>query len=239
MKICIAQTTSVTGDISANIIRHKELIALAAGDDADAIIFPELSICGYEPPIAVAFATQPEDNRFNDFQFLSNAHRITIGIGVPLNQKGGVAISMLIFQPERPREVYSKKYLHEDEEPFFVSGKSTLSKIADIALAICYEISIPAHAKDAAAAGAQYYLASVAKTVSGVEKASTRLSLIAREYGMPVLMTNCIGPCEGQQGGGKSAVWNTQGELISQLTGDQEGLIIFDTETGACQQKTI
>jgi predicted amidohydrolase len=49
MKICAAQTRPVRGDIQTNIDNHKKLIDLAVSNGADIIIFPELSLTGYEP----------------------------------------------------------------------------------------------------------------------------------------------------------------------------------------------
>ncbi|MFK7978556.1 MAG: hypothetical protein AB8G86_01120 [Saprospiraceae bacterium] len=51
-----------------------------------------------------------------------------------------------------------------------------------IALAICYEISVPKHIAAATKNGAKIYLASVAKTQEGVQQAAERLSLIAKNY---------------------------------------------------------
>ncbi|MCE7995253.1 MAG: carbon-nitrogen hydrolase family protein [Roseivirga sp.] len=242
MKICLAQIASDPGNIAANIARHEEFISAAAEHKADLIVFPELSICGYEPAVAVDTALQKEDERLDTFQQLSDAHALTIGIGVPLKQDTAVAIAMLIFQPASPREVYAKKYLHEDEEPWFVSGESTVTAMGpenEIALAICYEISVAEHAKEACNKETRIYLSSVAKTPGGVIKASDRLAALASELKIVTMMSNCIGPCEGQQGGGKSAIWNGQGALISQLSENKEGMIIFDTETGDCLQRKL
>ena len=52
MKICAAQTRPVKGNIQQNIENHKKLINLAVVNGADIIIFPELSITGYEPELA-------------------------------------------------------------------------------------------------------------------------------------------------------------------------------------------
>ncbi len=242
MKICLAQISSKIGDIEANISKHKEVTECAIGQGADLIVFPELSICAYEPETAVASALEKDDKRLTVFQELSNACQVTIGVGIPLKQGDGVAIAMLIFQPAGPREVYAKKYLHADEKPWFVSGKSTITALGpahDIALAICYEISVPAHAQEACHNETNVYLSSVAKTAGGVVKASERLSSLAKERHMITMMSNCTGPCEGQEGGGKSAVWNSEGELLSQLGGDSEGLLFFDTETGSCRQSAL
>lgn len=239
MKICIAQTASVIGDIPANISKHKDLIAHAASSKADLIIFPELSLCGYAPELAVANAMQIKDRRLDDFQQLSDENHLTIGLGVPLKQGDGVAIAMLIFQPGASREVYAKKYLHEDEEPYFVSGQSTLNALgvkSEIALAICYELSVPEHAQQACQKETTIYLSSVAKTTSGVKKASARLSAIAEEFGITTMMANCIGPCEGQKGGGKTSVWNSKGKLLLQLNDQEEGFIVLDTNTALASE---
>ncbi|HEX6428919.1 MAG TPA: carbon-nitrogen hydrolase family protein, partial [Niastella sp.] len=122
MKIGVAQTRPVTGDIPANIEYHKTFIALAAMNGVDAIIFPELSLTGYEPSLAKELATDTTDSRFDPFQQLSDTKQITIGVGVPTKSASGIHISMVLFQPNKPRQLNTKKYLHADEEPFFVSG---------------------------------------------------------------------------------------------------------------------
>ena len=124
MKIAVAQTRPVTGDVQSNIRHHVKLINLAASYGAECIIFPELSLTGYEPRLAQELATYSEDNRFDDFQKISDARQITIGAGVPTKNNGAICISMVIFQPHQARQVYSKKYLHPDEDDFFVSGQN-------------------------------------------------------------------------------------------------------------------
>ena len=64
MKICVVQAESVKGDVQSNISNHKRLIDLAVSDGAEIIIFPELSLTGYEPEIAEEFATSKDDSRF-------------------------------------------------------------------------------------------------------------------------------------------------------------------------------
>ena len=119
MKICVAQTRPIKGDILANIDHHKKLITLALSNGADTIIFPELSITGYEPELARELATDQNDSRFDVFQEISNDRRINIGIGVPTKNNTGNCISLVLFQPHKPRETHSKKYLHPDEVRFF------------------------------------------------------------------------------------------------------------------------
>lgn len=242
MKICVAQTRPIKGDIQSNIDNHKKLIDLAVSNGADTIIFPELSITGYEPELAKELATDKADNRFDDFQKISDTTQITIGVGVPIKTHTGIYISMVIFQPQKARQLYSKQYLHSDEDPFFVSGQNATALISteiNIALAICYELSVPEHSENAFKSGAEVYVASVVKSVAGVEKAIQNLSAIANKYSMTVLMANCIGECDGYECGGKTSIWNNKGILLGQLDDTNEGILMIDTDTQETTQQAI
>ena len=231
MKICVVQMESMKGDVAQNIAKHLNFINTAVSHHTDLIIFPELSITNYEPTLAQALATLPEDGRFDVFQSISDDKKMSIGIGVPLKSDAGLTISMLFFQPNQPRLVYSKKFIHADEEPFFISGVNfPIIKLdgINIAPAICYEISIKQHAETASQHGAQLYLASVAKTAQGVQQAHKRLADIAKQYHIPVLMANNVGPADNFVGAGQTAVWNNQGKLLAQLDDTNEGFIIYD-----------
>jgi predicted amidohydrolase len=232
MNIAIVQTRPVRGDIDANIEDHKRFVVAAAGQGADAIVFPELSITGYEPGLAKQLATDAGDSRFNIFEELSIRYNIDIGVGMPLLAMNGINISMIIFSPGREREIYSKQYLHQDEEPFFVAGKKgvlSFERVKKLSLAICYELSVAEHAEGAFKIGSKIYVASVAKTLAGVENAVARLAGIAKRYSMVVVMSNCAGHCEDFECGGGSAAWNSRGELIGQLDRESEGMMVVDT----------
>lgn len=234
MKICAAQTRPATGDVQRNIEHHLKFVDLAVSCGADVIIFPELSLTGYEPALAKELATTQSDPRFDEFQKTSDAGQITIGVGAPTTDDSHICISLIIFQPHAARSTYSKFYLHPDEEAFFAGGRPSpglIGKNADIALAICYELSVPEHAEAAFATGAHIYFASVAKFAHGIDRAKKRLSEIATQYSMTVLMANCVGKCDGSDCAGQTSIWNKQGELLGQLNGTDEGIIIFDTDT--------
>lgn len=232
MKICVAQTKPVKADIATNINHHKKMIELAAASGADYIFFPELSLTGYEPGLAVTLATTADDSRFDDFQKISDDKQITIAAGMPLKNIAGTQIGMIIFQPHQSRQSYCKQYLHPDEYPFFINGhQQILLANNNLAIAICYELSVPAHIEYAHQTGAKMYIASVAKSAMGVDKAADHLAGIAKKYAMTVLMSNCIGHCDDFDCGGKSAAWNNKGELVGQLNETDEGILIMDTVT--------
>lgn len=242
MRICAAQTKPFKGDIAGNVETHLKLIELAVAERVEAIFFPELSITGYEPELAARLATDAADPRFDVFQAIADRERIAIGIGAPTRVRDGVAISTILFQPNRARQTYSKKHLHASETGFFASGRNhavVMDGAPAVALAICYELSVPEHAEEAFRQGAKIYAASVVESVGGVEKAAARLASIAARYRMTVLMANCVGHTGIYDGGGKSSVWNERGTLAGELDAAHEGIVVYDTVSGAARAKTV
>ena len=243
MKICAAQTIPIKGDILSNIENHKKLIEIAISNQADIIVFPELSLTGYEPELADVLAvSEIEDKRLNEFQSISNNNQIIIGVGMPTKLEKGICISMIIFQPNKIRQIYSKQYLHPGEEKYFVSGQNILPiehKNKKIAFAICYETSIFEHSELASKNGADIYFASVLNSVNGVDKDLKRISEIAKKYSMVSLMSNFTGKSGEYDCAGKTSIWNKQGILIGQLNEKEEGIIIIDTDKQEIIKKYI
>lgn len=242
MKIAVGQTRPIKGDIFANIETHKKLIDLAISYKADTIFFPELSVTGYEPKLAKKLAINQDDKKLDDFQEISNKNKITIGLGIPTKTNSGIKISMLIFQPDAPRQTYSKQQLHSDELLFFINGEKQIILTVNnkkIAPAICYESLQTEHSEIAYRLGAEIYVASVAKSQNGIDKAMTHYPEIAKKFSMPVLMSNCVGYCDNFQSVGKTSVWTKQGDLVGQLNDKLEGILIFDTETEEATEQTL
>jgi predicted amidohydrolase len=237
MKLAVAQLKPTTGDIEKNISHHLAIVEMAISKRTSLIVFPELSLTGYEPSLANSLAIDPLDARLQDFQSLSDRGNITVGVGVPTRGAYGVLISIIFFQPNRSRQVYSKRYLHPDEEPFFVPGDNLNGLMVDnkkVSFAICYEISIPEHTRVALADGAQFYVASVAKFLHGIEKANMQLRATAKAFSVPVLMSNAIGPSDGGECAGQSSIWDGDGILRGQFDGIQQGILVLDTATNTC-----
>ena len=234
MQIAVVQTRPVACEIGVNINAHESWVKKAAARGAEMVFFPELSLLGYEPRHAARFAMRGDDARLDVFQMLSQALRITIGVGAPTPGDSGVRISMLVFQPNAARIVYSKQHLHSDELPYFVAGNGqvTLARGGQVvAPAICYESLLDTHSEAAAALGATVYVASVAKSAKGIAKADAHYPSIARRHSLRVLMANCVGRCDDFEAVGGSAAWNARGELVARLPSSGEGALLLDTAT--------
>ena len=173
---------------------------------------------------------------------LSTKENIVIGIGLPTKSKEEVKISMIIFQPDKPRMMYSKQQLHSDELPYFTCGSEHVLiqvKNVKIGIGICYETLLPEHSENLKKLGADILIASVAKSQNGLNKASKYYPEVCKSHAIPILMANSIGQCDDFLSVGKSSVWNKQGESIAHLDSVNEGLLIFDFEAEKCFKNSL
>lgn len=238
MKLCAVQLASDKGDLQANLLRHVHCVEQAVRHGAQVVVFPELSLSGYEPSLARELA-QPLDTTLVDpLQVVSDRHGVVIAFGLPLATAAGVQIAMAVLRPGQPRLGYAKQRLHADELPFFVAGDQPLLIAVDdlrLAPAICYESMFFEHAQQVCQLGAELYLVSVAKTAKGIKEGYQHYPEVARRFAMPVVLANCIGPADTFVGAGGSAAWDAQGNLLATLDDVSPGLIVLDTLTGKAQ----
>lgn len=156
---------------------------------------------------------------------------MVIAFGVPLRNVAGIHIGMVILQPSRKPLAYAKQFLHADESPWFVPGSGQVFIDLPgfrVAPAICYESMQQPHVARAHAGGANVYLASVAKSANGVAKAAQHYPGIARQYGMPVLMVNSVGPCSEMMCAGGSEGWDHQGRSMARANANDCALLVCD-----------
>lgn len=235
MRLSIAQIRPVKGNIEANIQSHLRFIRAAVQQQVDVIVFPELSLTGYEPSLAKELAITAADERLQVLQEISDQHNITICVGAPTQNDSNVHLSMIIIQPQREKTVYSKRFLYKHENDVFTPGKNPLAfQSGDgevIAPAICYELSQTQHHEDAVKQGASLYVASVLNSVQGVESDLAKMSAVAEKYGMTAFLSNYVGHSGGYECAGRSSVWDKSGTLVAQLDGQSEGQIIYNTVT--------
>lgn len=232
MKICAAQLASLRGDLQGNLQRHLQVVRQAARAAADVVVFPELSLSGYEPTLARGLARPADTGLLDPLQALSDQHGIVIAVGLPLATDHGIRIGMPILCPGASRLVYAKQRLHEDELPWFVPGEQSLAFRAGeqhLAPAICYESMFAGHAEQARALGADVYLVSVVKTAKGIAEGFAHYPQVAKRFGLSVIMANSVGLADGCMGAGQSAAWDRHGQLLAALGADEEGLLLFDS----------
>lgn len=228
MKIAVAQSSSVKGDVNANIDNHLRYIHQASLHDVNYLIFPELSLTGYELELAKELAFKPDDVRLAPLVDAAIKCNITVGIGAPIQSTGLEKIGLLIIHNTGEIETYEKIYLHEGEDVYFSSGDQyhlVQLEQESIANAICADTINPAHAKTCSELGASIYVAGVLVTPNGYENDAKMWSSYADEYQMLVAIANFNKPSGGLAAAGKSAIW-FKGDLLAQACELQDALVI-------------
>ena len=220
LTIGVAQFTPARGDLNANLKTHIQLIDEAADANVDVLIFPELSLSGYELEMAADLAISPSATPLLTLHEKAKQHDMIILAGAPLAvPKSKPELALFILSPDAPISHYSKINLHGPENTYFSQGREHVMlqhKSFSLALAICADIANPAHAQQAADAGADCYIASVLISKSGYAADASLLSGYAREHNFYVAMANFTGKFGTWDCAGKSSIWNKNGELLKQ-----------------------
>lgn len=165
MLLASAQTQPLRFDIEKNLHQHYTFVNKAASLGADLIVFPELSITGYEREKAMELSFTENDPRLETLRKLCNDHQITIIAGAPVQINKSIYIGSFLFIPDSPVLIYTKQYLHTGEEDYYQSSFNfnPLFKLHEenVALAICADIDHPMHVENACKAGATLYIPSI------------------------------------------------------------------------------
>lgn len=230
LTIAAAQSISVCGDVEQNVIRHLRFGKMAAECGASLLVFPELSLTGYEPTIARANAMRPDSPALDPLRHWARKAEMTMAVGVPvLNRSGGLHIGTFAIHPDGSVTCYLKEYLHPGEDKVFTPGNGgPLMEIGDakVALAICADITHAQHPAHAATRGASVYAAGVLITEQGYASDSVLLCQYAVRHKMTVLMANHSGTTGGWVSAGQSAIWSEDGRLVAVSRGTDESLVI-------------
>lgn len=230
MKVCLSQFRS-SANVETNVKRHVEVIRRAASTHCDFVLFPELSLTGYEPSRARALALQVEDPCLIPLREASRALGVTVACGAPLVAGKDVEIGLLIFEPDQAPSTYAKQRLHEDENAFFVPGQRHVQVRLggdSIAPGICFESLQPSHIGSAVYSGATVYAASVAKPAARMPGAHEHYAAMAAKHGIPVLLANAVGRNGEFVSGGRSAAWSSDGSRLACLEDEEPGELVVE-----------
>lgn len=239
--IAAAQSFSVAGDLAANIARHLRFMAVAAEQGVELLVFPELSLTGYEGQMAADMAIDPQDSVLQPLRDCARELGLIAVVGMPKGSSK-VLIGALTLGRDGSLEVYSKQHLHSGEELFYAPGLggSTLRMGKDtVALAVCADFSHASHAAAAAVAGADLYAAGVLIGEKGYDVDSAILQGYAQKHSMAVLMANHAGLTGGWQSVGRSAVWSEDGTPVAAAPGPGELLVIARRDADAWQGRVV
>lgn len=229
-KIAAAQVPSVRGDIEANIATHAAAFEAAAKHEVSVLVFPELSLTGYEPDLAAELAMTLEDGRLAPLVALAREHRINAVVGAPLRSgRAKPCIGAIVIEASGMTKGYRKMHLGTSERPWFEPGDSPLAISVGgrtVGIAICADTSQHSHPQRYVELGADIYAAGVMLNAEWYGTDAPRLADYAARFRMLTMMANQAASVGTYTSVGKSAVWEPGGTLLAQAKGIECCLVV-------------
>lgn len=244
--IAVAQTCPVKGDVPANVEEHLRLARVAAAEGAQVVLFPELSLTGYELDLANALAFAEDDPRLAPLREAAATHSTTLIVGAPVRIGPRLHIGAFLLFPDRTSAFYTKHHLGAFPPSASCDGivppaEATVFQPGDrnpllhfgghvAAIAVCADIGRPSHPQQAADRGAKSYLASMFVIPSELDGEIAKLRRYAAKHSLLVAFANFGSPSGGLASAGQSAIWSETGELLVGLGPHGSGVALV-TET--------
>ena len=249
MIIALAQISPVLGDVDKNVRLHVEIIERARKEKADLVVFPELSLTGYNlRDLAAEVALVPEkDKRFREVMSLSRATDLVVGF-VEDNKTGLVYNAAAYLRGGRPLHLHRKVYLPTygmfDEARFFAQGKDVLtfdSPFGRTGLMICREFLHLSAGYLLQAGGAGMIIVISAAPGRGSSQASVfdtsrmwelmgeALSFFSSAY---VIYCNRAGYEDGMVFAGGSFIYGPTGRLVGKAAYAERDFLLVEVDPG-------
>jgi predicted amidohydrolase len=214
--IAVAQPPSVSYDVAANAATHAATIRSA---DARVVVFPELSLTGYELDAPVIGVMDPRLAPIIDACAQTGSLAL---VGAPVEGEAGRAhIAMLAIDGAEVFVAYRKLWLGGDEPDRFTPGIEPAVLVVDgwrLGLAICKDTGVPQHASDTAALGIDVYVAGTCESEDDAARQDERARRIATDHGVWVAIASFAGPTGGgyTRTAGRSGIWTADGVVVTQ-----------------------
>ena len=233
--VAAAQSSSVRGDLQENIRTHLRFIDRAASAGVDLLVFPELSLTGYELDLAHTLQLKPDDPRLAPMRMAAKKHEMHVVVGGPLtSEKERPYLGALVVSRQETVH-YAKIHVHESEAPYFLSGEDSCVVSINgscVGVAICADTSHASHAATVATRGAQLYVASIMKTDAEIPDHAHKMKQYATSHRMAVLTANYAGSSGRREAAGRSAFWDERGDLIAHVDSNVEALLVVRRDNG-------
>lgn len=225
LTVSAVQYQALDGGVVPNAMEHVRLIEDAESHGSRLVIFPELSLTGYNLPLLEVPENwlEPDDHRLGDIREICRRTGITAVVGGAYHEPDGTPrLASLAIHPEGTIHAAFKTHLHGREQDIFAAGDGAVLLELDgwkIALAICFDAAVPAHSTHAAGAGADAYAVSAVYTQQEEHRLALHLGARAMDNRMFGILANLGGTSMLGPSCGLSGFWGPDGLLIKQAAG--------------------
>lgn len=228
--IAVAQPPCVSYDVAVNAVTHTATVRCAG---ARVVVFPELSLTGYELD---APAITADDPRLAPIVEACAETGSLALVGAPVQGEAGRShIAMLAIDGTGVSVAYLKIWLGTAEADRFTPGSKPAVLDVDgwrLGLAICKDTGVPQHASDTAALGIDAYVAGTVKSVEEAALQAERARRVATDHHIWAAVASFAGStgCGYDRAAGRSGIWSSDGAVVAQA-GPEVGAIARATLT--------
>ncbi|MEJ2129386.1 MAG: NAD+ synthase [Woeseiaceae bacterium] len=243
LKISLAQVDLAVGDIAGNTGKIIEFAERARNEQqADLVVFPELSVCGYPPEDLLFHSGFRKRTEEAVAEILDTVRGIAVLIGFPEYVDEDIFNSCAVFSDGKLLGGYRKQLLPNyrvfDEERYFTAGKkASVFRLGGIAigLTICEDVWRPGPIAAARSAGAECVIAINGSPYEINTQLRREKMVGARitEVGVPVLYLNMVGGQDELVFDGGTFVMDANGELCVRAPAFEEALVSVDLKAGS------
>ncbi|MEU8184351.1 carbon-nitrogen hydrolase family protein [Micromonospora sp. NPDC049044] len=221
LRLAVAQPLCVPLDVAANALAHAAAVR-AAG--ARVVVFPELSLTGYELDAPVVSVDDPLLTPLVEACAETEALALA---GAPV---AGDHIAVLAVTGAGVTVAYRKMWLGDAEARRFRPGDAPVVLDVDgwrVGLAVCKDTGVAAHAQRTAALGIDVYAAGVVEAARDTAVIGERARRIAAAHRVWVAVASFAGSTGGgfTETAGRSGVWTPQGEVVGRA-GTEPGELV-------------
>ncbi|MEV4711865.1 carbon-nitrogen hydrolase family protein [Micromonospora sp. NPDC049374] len=211
LTVAVAQPRCVSYDVDTNVAAHAAMVRTAA---ARVVIFPELSLTGYELDAA---PVDPSDPRLAPLVAACAAAGTLALVGAPV---AGEHIATLAVDGTGTRVAYRKMWLGDVEARRFRPGAEPVVLDVDgwrIGLAICKDTGVVEHAARTCAAGVDVYAASIVDAATEAHVPDQRAARICHTHRVVVAVASFAGSTGGgyAEAAGRSTIWAPDGAVLA------------------------
>ena len=242
LRIAIAQLDFIVGDVNGNAGRVLDAAQKARDRlNADAIVFPELTLSGYPPEDLILrrdFLATVESTLDDLAEKLFG---ITAVVGFPEITDAGIFNSAAVIAGGAVQHMYRKQHLPNygvfDEKRYFLPGHAPCVFELDgvrVGLTICEDVWRSGPVEQAAHAGAQLILNLNASPYQA-GKIREREAVVRERVmaaGIPLIYANLVGGQDELVFDGASFVMNRHGQITTHAPEFQTSLIAVDFNLG-------
>jgi N-carbamoylputrescine amidase len=251
LKVAVAQIACTPGEMEENLERHLETIGRAKAAGADILLFPELSLSGYQIGDRVlSVAMERHDPRILQLAEAAGEMRVALGFveeGIAAQFHNTAAVLHRGEVAFLHRKLNLPTYGQLEEGKHFAAGRYMESFLLEderwrCSLLVCADTWNPALVHLAAVQGATLLLNPVASAVEAVggefsnpEGWRKNLEFYSLVYGLPILFANHVGNWQGLRFWGGSRIMGAKGELLAEA-GEEEALLVAELDYESLRQ---